>query len=285
MCGRLSQYSGIHDFVAALSMPNALANSVGELPLERYNVAPSTQVALLHLQGDLLHADLVRWGWRPHWAKDRAAPINARVEKVAHGPFFRAIWPHRAITPIDNWFEWVDEGGPKKQPYLIRRRDGAPVLCAAIGQLPDSDEGPGEHDGFVIITADSAGGMVDIHDRRPVVLTPDLAREWLDPATPKERAEQMVLHQGEPAEVFEWFKVDTAVGNTLRRAIQRLSSLGRIRTTVLCAISSNHEQDIDAGFRDRREVIRPRKTNPTLVPALSIHFHSTNRTNGRLGQS
>ena len=23
----------------------------------------------------------------------------------------------------------------------------------------------------------------------------------------------MVLHQGEPSEVFEWFKVDTAVGN------------------------------------------------------------------------
>jgi hypothetical protein len=23
----------------------------------------------------------------------------------------------------------------------------------------------------------------------------------------------MVLHQGEPAEVFEWFKVDTAVGD------------------------------------------------------------------------
>lgn len=108
----------------------------------------------------------------------------------------------------------MDEGGPKKQPYLIRRRDGAPILCAAIGQLPDADEGSGEHDGFVIITADSAGGMVDIHDRRPVVLTPDLAREWLDPATPKERAEQMVLHQGEPAEAFEWFKVANSVGNS-----------------------------------------------------------------------
>lgn len=23
----------------------------------------------------------------------------------------------------------------------------------------------------------------------------------------------MVLHQGEPSEAFEWFKVDTAVGN------------------------------------------------------------------------
>ncbi|NVZ50286.1 SOS response-associated peptidase family protein [Pseudomonas sp. B6002] len=213
MCGRLSQYRGIHDFVAALSMPNALANSVGDKPLERYNVAPTTQVALLHLNGDLLHADLVRWGWRPHWAKDRAAPINARVEKVAHGPFFRAIWPHRAITPIDNWFEWVDEGGQKKQPYLIRRRDGAPIFCASIGQLPDADEGPGEHDGFVIITADSAGGMVDIHDRRPVILTPELAREWLDPATSKERAEEVVVHQGEAAEAFEWFKVSEDVGN------------------------------------------------------------------------
>ncbi len=213
MCGRISQYSDIREYVATLGMTGVFANSVGELPLERYNVAPSTPVAVLHLQGDLLQADHVRWGWRPHWAKERAAPINARVEKVAHGPFFRAIWPHRAITPINNWFEWVDEGGSKKQPYLIRRRDGAPVLCAAIGQLPDADEDHGEHYGFVIITADSDGGMVDIHDRRPVVLMPDRAREWLDPATTKERAEQMVLHQGEPAEVFEWFKVSVDVGN------------------------------------------------------------------------
>ncbi|VVN47329.1 Putative SOS response-associated peptidase YedK [Pseudomonas fluorescens] len=65
----------------------------------------------------------------------------------------------------------------------------------------------------MIISADSAGGMVDIHDRRPVTLSPELAREWLDPATPKERAEQMVLLQGEPTEAFEWFKVDRAIGN------------------------------------------------------------------------
>lgn len=74
-------------------------------------------------------------------------------------------------------------------------------------------------------TADNAGGMVDIHDRRPVVLTPELAREWLDPATPKERAEQMVLHRGEPAEAFEWFKVDTAVGNVRNHAPELIEPL------------------------------------------------------------
>lgn len=58
---------------------------------------------------------------------------------------------------------------------------------------------------------------MDIHDRRPVVLEPDLEREWLDPATPKERAEQMVLHQGEPAKAFGWFKVRAAVGNVINK--------------------------------------------------------------------
>jgi putative SOS response-associated peptidase YedK len=226
MCGRLSQYRGIHDFVAALSMPNALVNSVGDQPLEQYNVAPTTRVALFRQEGDTLRADLVRWCWRPHWSTDRPAKPNGRVEKVAHSPFYRAIWPHRAITPIDGWYEWVDEGGPKKQPYLIRRRDGAPAFCASIGQFTTGDHAPSEYDGFVIITADSAGGMVDIHDRRPVILAPELAREWLDPATPKERAEHMMIQQGEPSEVFEWFKVSAAIGNVHNQGANLIERFG-----------------------------------------------------------
>ena len=59
---------------------------------------------------------------------------------------------------------------------------------------------------------------MDIHDRRPVTLSPELAREWLGQATPKERAEQMVFLQGEPTEAFEWFKVDRAIGNVRNQA-------------------------------------------------------------------
>ncbi|MCY1396673.1 putative SOS response-associated peptidase YedK [compost metagenome] len=227
MCGRLSQYRGLHDFVDALGMPNALATSIDTQPLGHYNVAPSTLLALLHLQPPLLHADWVRWGWRPHWATDRAAPINARVEKVAHGPFFRAIWPRRAIVPVDGWYEWVDEGDMKKQPYYIRRRDGAPVLCAAIGQYPQGVSEPQPSDGCVIITADSAGGMVDIHDRRPVTLAPALAREWLDPATPRERAEQLLLFDGQGGDTFEWFRVDKAVGNVRNQGAGLLLPIDR----------------------------------------------------------
>lgn len=225
MCGRIAQYRYIENYCDVLGLDGKLLSSIENKPLAKYNVAPTTLVALLHQAEDGLHADLVRWGWRPHWAKDRAPPINARVEKVAHGPFFREIWPHRAITPIDGWFEWVDEGEPKKQPYFIRRKDGEPCLCASIGQWPHGDEDHGEHDGFVIITADSAGGMVDIHGRRPVALSPDLAREWLNLGTPKERAEQLVLHQGEPAEAFEWFPVSKAVGNAKNQGPELIKSI------------------------------------------------------------
>lgn len=208
MCGRLSQYRGLHDFVETLSMPQAWRNNVGEQPLGHYNVAPTTQVAVLRVDNAGPRADLVRWRWRPHWATDRAAPINARIEKVAHSAFFRAIWPYRAITPVDGWYEWVDEGGSKKQPYYIHRRDGRPALCAAIGQFTGND-----HDGFVIITADARGGLVDVHDRRPVVLPPDLAIEWMSDPLSSDHAEQLLLNLGEPAETFKWHRVGAAVGN------------------------------------------------------------------------
>ncbi len=96
MCGRASQCDGIHDFVAALRMPNPLVNSTGDRPVERYNAAPITQLAIFHQEDEYLHAAMILRGWRPHWAKGRASPINARAEKVAPGPFFRAF------TPIDN---------------------------------------------------------------------------------------------------------------------------------------------------------------------------------------
>lgn len=226
MCGRIAQYRYIENYCDVLGLDGKLLSSIENKPLAKYNAAPTTLVALLHLEDDTLHADLVRWEWKPHWATNRAMP-NGRVEKVAHSPYYRAAWPNRAIVPVDGWFEWLKEEDGK-QPYFIRRRDGAPCLCASIGQWPHDGAESKEHDGFVIITADSMGGMVDIHDRRPVALAPALAREWLDPATPKERAEQLVLHQGEPVEAFEWFEVDRAVGNSRNQGAHLIAPLGKL---------------------------------------------------------
>lgn len=226
MCGRFAQYRGMRDYLRELDSEQEVIGLVGDEPIERYNVAPSTQVQLLRSTAGGLVTAPVRWGWMPAWAKGRMPPpINARVEKVAEGKYFRQIWPHRALVAADGWYEWVkDETDPKhKQPYFIRLRDGAPCFFAAIGQFPEDGSEPREGDGFVIITADAEGGMVDVHDRRPVVLAPDLAREWLDPATTLQRAEQLLLHQGRPSGDFEWFQVDKAVGNVRNQGPQLIN--------------------------------------------------------------
>lgn len=49
---------------------------------------------------------------------------------------------------------------------------------------------------------------------------------WLDQATPKERAEQMTLVQGEPTEAIEWFKVSKDVGNVLDQRAPLIQPVG-----------------------------------------------------------
>ncbi|WP_220575399.1 SOS response-associated peptidase family protein, partial [Pseudomonas aeruginosa] len=89
---------------------------------------------------------------------------------------FKPLWQHgRAICFADGWFEWKKEGD-KKQPFFIYRADGQPIFMAAIGSTPF--ERGDEAEGFLIVTAAADQGLVDIHDRRPLVLSPEAAQEW-----------------------------------------------------------------------------------------------------------
>jgi putative SOS response-associated peptidase YedK len=61
--------------------------------------------------------------------------------------------------------------------------------------------------GFVIVTQDSEGGMVDIHDRRPVVLKPEDAWCWMDSETPVEEAAHIAQNRSLPTQEFMWWRV------------------------------------------------------------------------------
>lgn len=55
--------------------------------------------------------------------------------------------------------------------------------------------------------------MVDVHDRRPVALSPEHAREWLDPDTTVDQAKEL-LSVARPESAFEWYEVTKKVGNS-----------------------------------------------------------------------
>lgn len=216
MCGRFVQRQGLADYVRALDAEQDVISGYDNLPINRYNVAPGSRVLILHPTDDGLRIDPCHWGWAPFWARSKQpAPINARVETVTTGKFFKALWPkRRALVMADGWYEWTpDLLDPKrKQPWFIRLKSQAPMFMAALADVRVGAE-PQEGDGFVIITAPSDQGMVDIHDRRPLVLGPEQARQWLDPELSARQAEQLAQEHCLPVSDFEWFTVSKAVGN------------------------------------------------------------------------
>ncbi|MCU6194888.1 SOS response-associated peptidase [Enterobacter sichuanensis] len=210
MCGRFSQSQTRTEYLAYLAGEvDAGISSVPE-PIGRYNVAPGTRVLLLSESKDQLQLDPVLWGYSPEWWH-KSPLINARVETAAQGRMFRLLWEHgRAIVFADGWYEWVREGN-KKQPYFICSKDGQPVFMAALGARPFGLRDDGE--GFVIVTAAADKGLLDIHDRRPLVLTPDAARDWLRESLSGDEAVRTAEQGAVPAEAFTWYPVSPAVGN------------------------------------------------------------------------
>ncbi|MCC6073997.1 SOS response-associated peptidase family protein [Pseudomonas sp. GCM10022188] len=217
MCGRFVQSLIPVEYLEALNIELPIVGGFDPEPIGRYNVAPRTRVLLLHQEEDELRLEPVPWGYAPSWAIGSRPPaINARVEKVATGAFWRGAWKSgRAVVPADGWYEWKPyPATPKhKQPYYFRLKDGGPLFFPAIGQLPRHGREIREGDGFATITMASDGGMAEIHDRRPVVLGPDEAKAWLDPGLAPREAEEILLHRGLPAEAFEWHAVGREVGN------------------------------------------------------------------------
>ncbi len=65
----------------------------------------------------------------------------------------------------------------------------------------------------MIVTSPSNRGMVDIHDRRPLVIAPDAVREWLSAGTSPERAEEIAHDAAVPEKAFTWHAVGRKLGN------------------------------------------------------------------------
>jgi len=206
MCGRIRQARDDQYMETLHWAPRELA--LGDRP--RYNVPPGTRPLVLHRLGDGgEHADCLFWGYKRPGGKK--AYGNARLDTVLAGSgYWRPLLSRRIILPADGWYEWTGDKGDR-QPWYINPKDGAPILMTGMTAWQPGREVLAET-GFAIVTDDAAGGLVDLHDRRPICLAPDDALAWLDPATPVENALEL-LSTPRPEAAFQWWRVTRAVGN------------------------------------------------------------------------
>lgn len=213
MCGRIVQKSGPLDYVERI-FPNVhkiFSDPAGP----RYNIPPGTRPLTMHRLAGEFELDRQWWTWRPSGSK--YAMNCARLDKIVAGKWpWKMLTGHgRILVPADGWYEWkalTDEPKPPKQPYYIHAADNTPLFFAALSNWRAGAEKDEAH-GFAIVTDDSAGGMVDVHDRRPVALPADLAIHWLDPDLPAAQAVQLLAH-GLPETAFTWHPVRREVGSS-----------------------------------------------------------------------
>jgi len=136
--------------------------------------------------------------------------INARSETAAAKPAFRAaLRRRRCLVPADGFYEWQRREG-RKQPYHMRRRDGAPF---ALAGLWERWEGPdGAIDSCALLTTAANELMRPIHDRMPVILDPQTFDLWLDPSMQDVERVQSLLRPY-PAEAMIAYPVSPMVNN------------------------------------------------------------------------
>lgn len=93
---------------------------------------------------------------------------------------------------------------------------------ATIGSVPF--ERGDEAEGFLIVTAAADQGLVDIHDRRPLVLTPEAAREWMRQDVGSKEATEIATDGSVSADHFIWHPVSQLVGNVKNQGPELIMS-------------------------------------------------------------
>jgi len=216
MCGRYVQVSSPQLLAERFHVTET---AVGERDAD-YNVAPSRSVpVVVQRDPDRRVLEEMRWGLVPSWAEDPTVGnrmINARAEGLAtkasyKGPFRR----RRCIVPADAFYEWRAVAGRKrKQPVLLRARDGEPLAFAGLWDTWRDRDDPGSPwlVTCVIITTEANETVRPIHDRMPALLAPDAWDRWLDPGI-TDPAEVAPLLVPAPPEVLVATEVGTAVND------------------------------------------------------------------------
>jgi putative SOS response-associated peptidase YedK len=155
----------------------------------------------------------LRWGLIPYWAKDKSIGprcINAMAETVASKPAFReAFQRRRCIVPADFFYEWQKTPNGK-QPYAIGLADGRPMAFAGLWER--WNPAGTSLQTFAILTGPPNALCAPIHNRMPVILSPEAWSRWLGEED-ADANELLALLRPYPAKLMRAYPVGSRVGN------------------------------------------------------------------------
>ena len=229
MCGRFAQPRSAEELARIFHARPAV-----DLPGDRFNVAPTDEVAAVVEQHGERVVDAFRWGLVPFFAPDRreaARLINARSETAEMSPAYRTSFRHRrCIVPADAFYEWRRERDPttgrvrRSHPFAIRRIDGQPLAMAGLWAVWRNPETAERLYTCTILTGAPNDLVAPIHDRMPIVLEPADWDAWL--AAETSMLELRPMLRPLPAEELAMHPVSPAVNNVRNQGPELLVPIG-----------------------------------------------------------
>ena len=117
--------------------------------------------------------------------------FNARVETAARKPLWKESWERRrCVIPASWYYEWEhfssSDGRQKTgDRYAIQPKGRTLTLMAGLYRIEDG------FPHFSILTREPGEELRFIHDRMPVILSPEAAGRWIDPALPADEIRQL----------------------------------------------------------------------------------------------
>ena len=222
MCGRFAQPHSSEELARIFQ-----ARPTVDLPGQRFNVAPTDEVAgVLEHQGERV-IEPFRWGLVPWYAEDRkgaARLINARAETVETTPAFRTSFAkRRLIIPAAAFYEWHRVEG-RREPFAIRRMDSDPLALAGVWAVwRDADSGERVYTCSILTTVPNAL-VSPIHNRMPVILDPDDWDRWLSTGTALKDLRALLFPF--PAWELVAYPVSQAVNNVSNEGAELLERAG-----------------------------------------------------------
>jgi len=161
----------------------------------RFNVAPTQPIPILRVDRATGEIEVVkaRWGLIPNWWKDSRPPRtshNARAEEAATKPMWKGpLGRARCLIPAVGWYEWktVQQADPAtgeirqvKQPHFFHLPDDQLFSFAGIMAMWKDPEADAPQLSAALFTQDSIGPSAEVHERMPIILTPEMEKVWLN---------------------------------------------------------------------------------------------------------
>jgi putative SOS response-associated peptidase YedK len=153
---------------------------------QSFNIAPSQPVPVVLQRDAQREGWMARWGLIPPWCHGeppKFSTFNARAENLSKAASFRKPWQQgqRCLIPALGFYEWQQQPGGGKQPYLIRRRGGEIFAFGGLWETSRRADGTQVLSCTVItLPANALVAAIHAKQRMPLMLSPEQAGAWLD---------------------------------------------------------------------------------------------------------